>query len=195
MIVETYEDLNKRLEQKHCFYTDIVNEGGLFYEAENYPLSGPRDLDAAERREVAQEHYDVWFEKGGHFLEGSEHALGKSRNNNSAFYLHQAAENLLTCAALVLTDERPKTHDLVKLWGHCKGRDNAFTEIFNMGDAWQAKCFELLCEAYIGARYKKEYSIDADQLRYLIERVTVLRDVTDRVCRDYILGLVAPTQG
>ncbi|KAB7616160.1 HEPN domain-containing protein [Amylibacter sp. SFDW26] len=191
VIVEAYEDLNKRLEQKHYFYTDIVNEGVLFYEAEDYPLSGPRDLDVAERREVAQEHYDVWFDKSRLFLKDSQRQLDDNENNQSAFYLHQAAENLLTCAVLVLTDERPKTHDLAKLWNRCKGRDNAFTEIFNLGDPWQANCFKLLRDAYIEARYKKEYSIEADQLRYLIDRVTVLRDVTDRVCKDYIAGLGA----
>lgn len=189
VIVETYEGLNKRLEQKHYFYSDIVNEGVLLYEVEDYPLSGPRELDAVERRDVAQEHYDVWFEKGAHFLEDSEYVLGKSRNNSSAFYLHQATENLFACAALVLTGYRPKTHDLEKLWNRCKSRDNAFADIFNLGDPWEKQCFKLLRDAYIGARYEKDYSIDADQLRYLIDRVTVLRDVTDRVCQDYIAGL------
>ncbi|MEH6361208.1 MAG: hypothetical protein V7761_10800 [Amylibacter sp.] len=36
---------------------------------------------------------------------------------------------------------------------------------------------------------REKKHIDADQLRYLIERVTVLRDVTDRVCQDYIAAL------
>ena len=37
---------------------------------------------------------------------------------------------------------------------------------------------------------QKKY-ISADQLHYLIDRVTVLRDVTDRVCEEYITGLAA----
>jgi len=43
-----------------------------------------------------------------------------------------------------------------------------------------------LQEAYIGARYDKNYAITQEQLEYLISRVEKLRDVVEVVCKGWI---------
>ena len=46
--------------------------------------------------------------------------------------------------------------------------------------------FNLLCRAYIEARYNKDYKITSEQLEYLIARVEILKDMTERLCREKI---------
>ena len=43
------------------------------------------------------------------------------------------------------------------------------------------KCFDLLCRSYIEARYNKDFSISQEQLEYLISRVDILKDITERL--------------
>jgi len=42
--------------------------------------------------------------------------------------------------------------------------------------------FKLLKEAYVKARYDKNYKITKEQLLYLIERVEKLKEITERIC-------------
>ena len=51
--------------------------------------------------------------------------------------------------------------------------------------------FEKLKEAYIKARYSKHYSITADELEWLGERVQHLADIVEIICRDRIAELEA----
>ena len=49
--------------------------------------------------------------------------------------------------------------------------------------------FQLLKKAYIDARYKKEYTITAEELQYLSERVLLLRELTEKLCQEEIARL------
>ena len=39
---------------------------------------------------------------------------------------------------------------------------------------------------YIEARYNKDYKITSEQLEYLIARVEILKDMTERLCKEKI---------
>lgn len=189
LIIEPVSYVNKRLEQSHYFFSDIRREGIMLYDSGETPLANPRDLTTAERQAVAQEHFDIWFPKGRIFLEDAQNRFKIKDNNVATFYLHQAAENLLTCTLLVLTDYKPRTHDLRELYGLSRGLSNRILEVFNFSDEWRNACFEKLRHSYIDARYKIDFTIDADQLTYLIDRVTVLHDTVKAVCEERIVVL------
>ena len=48
------------------------------------------------------------------------------------------------------------------------------------------ECFDLLCRAYIEARYNKDYKITREQLEYLISRLEILKEMTERLCKEKI---------
>ncbi|MCZ6914948.1 MAG: HEPN domain-containing protein [Rickettsia endosymbiont of Ixodes persulcatus] len=50
----------------------------------------------------------------------------------------------------------------------------------------QEECFKLLEEAYVKARYDKNYKISKEQLLYLIERVEKLKMITEKICLERI---------
>ena len=53
----------------------------------------------------------------------------------------------------------------------------------------EKELFQLLKKAYIDARYKKEYTITAEELQYLSERVQLLRELTEKLCQEEIARL------
>ncbi|AJQ95600.1 putative nucleotidyltransferase [Gynuella sunshinyii YC6258] len=68
LIVHDLEDVNKRLLQGHYFFKDIREEGIELFAATPRPLAIPGNLTEAERREIAQKHYDQWFGSANDFL-------------------------------------------------------------------------------------------------------------------------------
>ena len=60
------------------------------------------------------------------------------------------------------------------------------TKVFPQNTDAEKECFDLLCRSYIEARYNKDFSISQEQLEYLISRVDMLRDVTERLCKEKI---------
>ena len=60
------------------------------------------------------------------------------------------------------------------------------TTVFPQNTDTEKECFDLLCRSYIEARYNKDFSISQEQLEYLISRVDILKDITERLCKEKI---------
>jgi len=46
------------------------------------------------------------------------------------------------------------------------------------------QAFDRLRRAYVEARYSAEYSVSTDELEWLNERITILRDTVQTVCQE-----------
>ncbi len=183
LVIESLDKVNSELEKDRYFFSDIKREGVLLYSSGEFELSKPKKLSEEEIREIAAENYKHWFESGEDFLNTAPKFKQLSK---SAFSLHQATESFYHCTLLVLTGYKHKTHDLEKLGKLCSAHSNKFLTIFPKTTKEQETCFKLLKAAYIEARYNKDYKISKEQLKYLIERVEVLRGVVEVVCREKI---------
>ena len=62
------------------------------------------------------------------------------------------------------------------------------TTVFPQNTDTEKECFDLLCRSYIEARYNKDFSISQEQLEYLISRVDILKDITERLCKNGIIN-------
>ncbi len=56
-------------------------------------------------------------------------------------------------------------------------------EIATLEQRWR---FELLRKAYVDARYNMDYTISKEDLDYLTERVRMLRELTELICKEKI---------
>ena len=61
------------------------------------------------------------------------------------------------------------------------------TTVFPQNTDEEKECFDLLCRSYIEARYNKDFSISQEQLEYLISRIDILKDITERLCKEKIV--------
>ena len=60
------------------------------------------------------------------------------------------------------------------------------TAVFLQNTDAEKECFDLLCRSYIEAHYNKDFSISQEQLEYLISRIGILKDITERLCKEKI---------
>lgn len=181
-IVHTLTDVNQQLERGRPFFVDIVDQGIVLYEAEGKSFAHPRLLPPDEARAEAQGYFHKWFDSAGAFLASSRFLMDRGDTNESAFSLHQAAERFYHCVLLVLTLYSPKSHKLNFLRSHAEELAPELIEAWPRNDKFSRRTFDLLRQAYVNARYSPHYAISDEELRWLIERVTLLQELVRAVC-------------
>ena len=64
------------------------------------------------------------------------------------------------------------------------GLKDVVKKVFSGESEEQREAFKLLCEAYIGGRYDRNYKITLEQLHYLIEEVEKLQAIAEQICSE-----------
>jgi hypothetical protein len=94
----------------------------------------------------------------------------------------------------VVTLYSGKAHNLAFLRKKCEAIDARLAEAWPRETKFERRCFELLREAYVKARYSKHYKISAEELVWLTERVEVLRTLATTVCQERLAELREATR-
>ncbi|WP_439569967.1 HEPN domain-containing protein [Sphingopyxis sp.] len=181
-IVHTLTDVNGQLERGRPFFVDIAEHGIALYEAEGFPFEQSRNLPPEDALEEASKHFNEWFSTASEFLAGAEFHRGRESSKLAAFNYHQAAERFYHCTLLVLNLYSPKSHRLNFLRSHAEEVAPELVEAWPRADKFSRRCFELLREAYVNARYSPHYAITAEELAWIGERVAVLEELVRQVC-------------
>lgn len=179
--------INKGLEWGEYFWVDIVKEGILMYDKGTVTFAEPRILTPAEKREKAQRYFDTWFPQAGIFLKNAKFDFNEGHLKIGAFELHQATESLYYATLLVFTDYKPKTHNLWKLRRKAKPYSEELFHVFRAETDRQEKdLFELLKQGYVDARYREDFTITEQELSILIERVSSMIPIVEKLCTEKI---------
>lgn len=183
--------VNDKIERNYYFFVDILKEGVLLFDSGNFRLSKPKNLNPAQRVEKSTEEFEHWFDSANLFLETFEFLCQKADGrsvyyNNAAFELHQATERYYAAILLVFTDYKPRIHDIEILGNQVEKLNTNFVTVFPRRTTEEDRLFTLLKKAYIDARYDKNFKIEKEELEYLGSRVTILRELTERVCKERI---------
>jgi HEPN domain-containing protein/predicted nucleotidyltransferase len=181
-IVHSLTDLNQQLERGRPFFADLVRQGVALYEAEGFALAAPQQLPEEQAHAEAKGYFNRWFPSAEAFLASAEFLRERGNHNEAAFNLHQAAERLYHCTLLVLTLYSPKSHKLNFLRSHCEELAPELVAAWPRAGKFERRCFELLRQAYVNARYSPHYKITEHELDWLGERIRVLRDLVRRAC-------------
>ena len=182
LIVHDIGFLNRKIKKGQYFFSDIKKEGIMLYDSGNFQLEEEKPLSPKERAGQAKADFEQWFETAEDSLKTYELTFESNLYKKAAFELHQATEALYSCIELVFSNYKPKSHDLDELGHLAADHDPAFITAFPRNTDAQKKCFELLNDAYVKARYDKDYKITKGQLEYLAERVKVLQQLTNKIC-------------
>ncbi|HIJ73208.1 MAG TPA: HEPN domain-containing protein [Candidatus Hydrogenedentes bacterium] len=168
--------VNIRLAEGQYFFSDIKKEGRTLYDSGNLKLARKRKLEPAEKKRIAQEHFDHWLEKAEFFLGQYDHALQKGKYAGAAFLLHQVAEASYKATLAVITNYIPNEHFLGALSVMAAQYGADFEDVFPRKTRQEDELFRLLDYAYIGGRYDPDYTVFKDQLEYLAPRVKRLSE-------------------
>lgn len=187
-IVHSLTDVNSQLERGRPFFVDIVKQGIALYEAEGFAFAQPRTLPPEEARAEARKHFEEWYPSAAGFLEQATYALANGRTKIAAFEFHQAAERFYHCTLLTLALYSPKSHKLNFLRSHAETIAPELIEAWPRDDKSSRRCFELLRQAYVNARYSSQYAISEGELVWLAERVTALQELVRTVCERRLIA-------
>jgi HEPN domain-containing protein/predicted nucleotidyltransferase len=185
-IAHDIEFLNRKLEEGHYFFSDVVKEGVLLHDSGRFTLAEPRELAPEERRKITEEDFEHWFQSADSFLIDFGNAFERADYPKAAFELHQATERFYSAILLVFTGYKPKTHDLKRLDSRATLHVPEVMRVFPRVMPEERERFKRLRKAYVDARYKKTYEITREDLEYLGARVRELKVLTETACRKKI---------
>ena len=83
----------------------------------------------------------------------------------------------------------PKTHNLNQLRQLTEDVEPRLKAVWPRDSKVERRCYELLREAYVKARYSRQYHITSEQLEWLSERVEVLQQLVRELCEERIATL------
>lgn len=185
-IVEYADTLNKALERSQYFFTDVVKEGIKLYVAKDFKLAKPRQLSFKEIKAIAENEFGLFYPYATSFLGHGYFDLNNKDYVIGSFELHQSCERLYYAIFLVFTNYRPKSHKLKELGAGVKEYARELATVFPLNTDFEKRCFDLLCRAYIEARYNKDFVVTREELVYMLERTEILKEVTMRICTEKI---------
>jgi predicted nucleotidyltransferase/HEPN domain-containing protein len=189
IIYHSLEDVNEKLRLGRYFFMDIVRDGILLFEEPGHEFVEPEPLSAAEALRETKEYYEEWFESANRRFELAKEALAKGYLKEAAFDLHQTTERLYHCLFLVRTLYSPKSHNLNQLRQLAEMVEPRLKEIWPRSTKFERRCYELLRDAYVKARYSRHYRITDEQLAWLSGRVELLREMVRELCEARIAEL------
>lgn len=189
LIYHSLDDVNEKLRLGRYFFMDIVRDGIALFEEPGFPFAEPQPLSPAEALRETQEYYEEWFESAGDFLQSAADASGRGKAKLAAFLLHQATERFYHCLFLVRTLYSPKTHNLNQLRQLAEDIEPRLKAVWPRDTKSERRCYELLREAYVKARYSRSYRITGEQLEWLSGRVELLQRIVREVSEERIAAL------
>ncbi len=189
LIYHSLEEVNDKLRLGRYFFIDIVRDGVLLFEESGFPFAEPQPLSPEEALRETQEYFEEWFESAGDFLQSAADATARGKTKLAAFLLHQATERFYHCLFLVRTLYSPKTHNLNQLRALTEAVEPRLKEVWPRATKFERRCYELLREAYVKARYSRHYRITDEQLAWLAGRVELVQRIVREVCEERIATL------
>ena len=185
-IVEYVDMLNKELGRSQYFFTDIVKEGIMMYNTKEFKLAKPRELSFKEIKKIAVGEFDAHYPFGNDYLNHGYYDYNTERYVTGSFELHQSCERYYNAISLVFTNYRSKNHKLNELAARVKEYSRELAIVFPLNTDFEKRCYNLLCRAYIEARYNKDFVVAKEELAYMLERTEILKDITLRICTEKI---------
>ncbi|MGI8583154.1 MAG: nucleotidyltransferase domain-containing protein [Chitinophagaceae bacterium] len=101
VITHDIDYVNEQLRKGQYFFSDIIKEGILLYDAGKTEFEKPKELSLAERKAIAEADFHKWFNSANEFLIDAKHAYNRKSFKKSAFELHQATERVYNTIILV----------------------------------------------------------------------------------------------
>lgn len=192
-IVHSFNYVNKGLEMGQYFFRDIIREGIVLFDTEEFVFSEAKPLSREQEKEVAVKSYNKWVKSGSRFLKMTKNSLivaleDEDPLNEIIFTLNQAAEKFYGGLLLVYTGYKPKTHKLKVYRKYSKHIDEKLNQVFKypIDDSEEYRLFDILNKAYLDARYQDDYYIDPEDLKRLVVKVEQLEKVVVRLCEEKI---------
>ena len=181
LIYHSLDDVNDKLRLGRYFFIDILRDGIALFEEPDHPFVEPQPLSAEQALKETQDYFDEWFESAGGFVRNAGYAIKDQDYKLAAFLLHQATERFYHCLFLVRTLYSPKSHNLNRLRDLAEELEPSLKAVWPRETRFEKRCYSLLRDAYIKARYSRAYRITEEELDWIAQRVALLQNLVREV--------------
>jgi predicted nucleotidyltransferase/HEPN domain-containing protein len=181
-IIHSLHEVNDGLSQGRYFFMDIAREGIAVYQSDETDLPQPKPRTPSEALALAKEYFEEWLPSARRFERAATVMIEEGGLKEAAFQLHQATERYYHCVLLVCTFYTPHVHNLGFLRTQAERIDMRLFEVWPREARRERAMFQKLKEAYVKARYSKNFRINEDELTWLGARVEELGRVVETVC-------------
>jgi len=185
LIAEDLYFINRRITQGQYF---DVNESIVLHDTGAFELVKPQAFSPSAFKKRAEDDYVHWFNKAHKLMDIFNFCMTEQNYSDAVFQLHQVTECLYSAISLVFTRYKPKTHDLGRLSQRINSLEPPFLLVFPQGTQADKNKFELLRDAYVKARYKRDFKVTQDELEWLLARVLYLQTLTKTLCKAKIVS-------
>jgi predicted nucleotidyltransferase/HEPN domain-containing protein len=192
-IVHSLHEVNDGLSQGRYFFMDIAGDGIAIYQSDGTDLPEAKPRTPSEALALAKEYFEEWLPSAREFYDNFQFNRRQDRRANAAFQLHQAAERYYHCVLLVCTFYTPHVHNLGFLRTQAERIDMRLFDVWPREARRERAMFQKLKEAYVKARYSKNFRINDDELTWLGRRVEELGGVVEVVCSERLRELKRKT--
>ncbi|CAD7029063.1 HEPN domain-containing protein [Pseudorhizobium endolithicum] len=188
VIAHDLAEVNDKLTRGLPFFVDIAKDGIALYEEPGHPMAKTTMIRDDDRRATATAYFERWMTSATDASAFAEFGLKNGKWRDAAFMLHQVTERLYHCTLLVSTLYSPKSHRLKFLRSTAERIEPRLIEAWPRDTRFARRCFERLDRAYVDARYSPHYEVTQEELDWLVERISVLQRLVEKVCRERISG-------
>lgn len=189
LIYHSLDDVNEKLRLGRYFFMDILKDGVVLFEDPDSAFVEPMPLSREQALKETQDYFDDWFESASDFLDSANDAVARKKSKLAAFLFHQSVERLYHCLFLTRTLWSPKSHNLNRLRDMAEEIEPALKDVWPRTGRFEKRCYALLRDAYVKARYAPSYRISADELTWIAGRVEVLQALIRSACEARIEDL------
>lgn len=182
LIYHSLEDVNDKLRLGRYFFMDILKDGIVLLEEPGFAFVEPTPLSREQALKETRDYFDEWFRSASNFGVLATNAQTNGMPKEAAFLFHQAVERLYHCLFLTRTLWSPKSHNLNRLRDMAEELEPALKDVWPRTGRFEKRCYALLRDAYVKARYSPSYRISADELAWIAERVAILQDKVRIAC-------------
>lgn len=182
LVYHSLDDVNEKLRLGRYFFSDILRDGIVLFEEADNPFVEPQPLSATEALVETQEYFEEWFASAKNFETLANDARRGNMPKEAAFLFHQATERFYQCLFLVRTLYIPKIHSLNRLRSLAEDMEPRLKQVWPSTNKDERQSYARLREAYIKARYSREYRIKAEQLTWLSVHISFLKSIVETAC-------------
>jgi predicted nucleotidyltransferase len=191
IIVHSIDEVNEALTRGEYFWVDIVRDGIALYELPQHALVSPMPASADDALRMAEDYFHTQLNATNRWLKLADVSIQEQKADPEwakagAFNLHQATETSYACFLLVRTLYFPRSHNIKFLRSLAEDSDPRLIEAWPRETKVDRRRFELLKRAYVEARYSANYQVSAADLDALAASVRALRDLVERISREWI---------
>ena len=185
-VVECENSLCQNLEKQQPFFSDIIKDGLFLHNDGLISLPEPKELTYKIKKELAQDYFDYSIYHADIFLKYGKLGFENGDYIPTSFQVHQACEKCYRNLCMSFVNYNPKEHNLEDLIKRTADFSPELATVFPRSTKFEDKTFKLLRDAYIDSRYNLDFVVTKNELKYMIERAEILKEITGRICKERI---------